>query len=72
MQDWAGIFSTYLNTGVYLAAPGADADIRSAALSCDLEYIEVDLKVLRISRVSSKKLLIFWASPLISARTGTR
>ncbi len=44
MEDWAGIFSTYLNTGVYLAAPGADADIRSAARSVDLKYMAVDLK----------------------------
>ncbi len=55
MDDWAGIFSTYLNTGVYLAAPGADAEIRGAARSGNLEYMEVDLKSVKDKQAFLKK-----------------
>ena len=55
MHDWAGIFSTYLNTGVYLAAPDAHTAIRQAARSRDLEYAEVDLKRVKDRRGFLKK-----------------
>jgi len=44
VEDWATLFGPYLNSGVYLATRGADADIRNAARSAGLEFIQVDLK----------------------------
>ncbi|MBN1691257.1 MAG: barstar family protein [Dehalococcoidia bacterium] len=49
MEDWEVIFSTYLNSGVYLA-PAADADIRDAARAGGLEFAEVDLKGVKDKR----------------------
>lgn len=55
MEDWAGIFSTYLNSGVYLAAPAAGAAIRDAALYRELEFMEVDLKGVKDKKGFLKK-----------------
>lgn len=55
MEDWASIFSTYLNSGVYLAAPAADAVIRDAALYREMEFMEVDLKGVKDKKGFLKK-----------------
>lgn len=44
MEDWAGIFGSYLNSGVYLATRDADTDIGDAARSAGLEFMQIDLK----------------------------
>jgi len=44
MKDWAALFGSYLKSGVYPVTRSADADIRNAALSGGLEFVEVNLK----------------------------
>jgi hypothetical protein len=56
MEDWEGIFSTYLNSGVYLAPPRADDGIRSAARMRGLEFMEVELKGVKEKRNFLKRM----------------
>jgi RNAse (barnase) inhibitor barstar len=44
MEDWAALFGSYLNSGVYASTPGAEADIKRATKACGLDYLKVDLK----------------------------
>ncbi len=53
MEDWAGLFRSYLKSGVYPATQGAGADIRTDAHTCGLEFAEVNLR-----GVSGKKAFL--------------
>jgi RNAse (barnase) inhibitor barstar len=44
MEDWAALFGSYLNSGVYAVTKGAEADIKRAAKAHGLDYVKVDLK----------------------------
>jgi RNAse (barnase) inhibitor barstar len=44
MEDWAALFGSYLNSGVYAVTKGAEADIKRAAKARGLDYVKVDLK----------------------------
>jgi hypothetical protein len=44
VEDWTGLFGSYLKSGVYAVSQGASADIQSAAKAGGLEFMRVDLK----------------------------
>jgi RNAse (barnase) inhibitor barstar len=44
MEDWAALFGSYLNSGVYAVTKIAEADVKRAAKAHGLDYVKVDLK----------------------------
>jgi len=44
VEDWSAIFGSYLKSGVYMITRGTCLDIRNAAQTGGLEFIEVNLR----------------------------
>lgn len=44
MEDWAAVFGSYLNSGIYEVTRSATAHIQNVAKARGLEFMQVDLK----------------------------
>ena len=57
MHNWANVFGSYVNSGIYIFAQVKKiGNIQQAAITCGLDFLQIDLKNIKCKESFLKKL----------------